>query len=91
MGAWKHLWQYRPYLQLDYDLIKNLTLSTGIRYEHAELSVDDYKTLWGAGNKQIAGEKPPLMKPYWISAYPTKSHLIFVFILAITKVLVCLI
>ncbi|MCU8089229.1 TonB-dependent receptor [Shewanella sp. SM21] len=44
-----------PYLQLDYDLIENLTLSTGVRYEHAELSVDDYKTLWGAGNKQIAG------------------------------------
>ncbi|MEL4252088.1 TonB-dependent receptor [Shewanella xiamenensis] len=46
---------FAPYLQLDYDLIKDLTLSAGVRYEHAKLSVDDYKTLYGAGNKQIAG------------------------------------
>jgi len=46
---------FAPYLQLDYDLIKDLTVSTGVRYEHATLNVDDYKTLYGAGNKQIAG------------------------------------
>lgn len=46
---------YAPYLQLDYDLITYLTLSVGVRYEHATLNVDDYKTLYGAGNKQIEG------------------------------------
>ncbi len=46
---------FAPYLQLDYDLITDLTLSAGVRYEHAKLEVDDYKTLYGAGNKEIEG------------------------------------
>lgn len=46
---------FAPYLQLDYDLIENLTLSTGVRYEHAKLSVDDYKTLYNSGDKHITG------------------------------------
>lgn len=47
-----------PYIQLDYDLIEDLTLSTGLRYEYAKLTVDDYKTLYGAGDKQIEGGSP---------------------------------
>ncbi|QYJ79086.1 TonB-dependent receptor [Shewanella acanthi] len=46
---------FAPYLQLDFDVINDLTLSGGVRYEHAKLSVDDYKTLYGAGNKEIEG------------------------------------
>ena len=44
-----------PYLQLDVDPIKDLTLSAGVRYEHAKLTVDDYKTLYGYGDKAIEG------------------------------------
>ncbi len=47
-----------PYAQLDYDLIDNLTLSGGIRYEYARLKVDDYKTLYGYGDKDIQGGSP---------------------------------
>ncbi|WP_442800753.1 TonB-dependent receptor [Shewanella sp. AS16] len=44
-----------PYAQLDLEPLAELTLSAGVRYEHARLKVDDYKTLWGYGDKQIAG------------------------------------
>lgn len=44
-----------PYVQLDYDPIDNLTLSGGVRYEYAKLKVDDYKTMYGYGDKEIQG------------------------------------
>lgn len=47
-----------PYAQFDFDPIDNLTLSGGIRYEYGVLTVDDYKTLHGYGNKQIEGGSP---------------------------------
>lgn len=47
-----------PFAQIDYDIIDNLTLSGGVRYEYAKLNVDDYKTLYGYGDKHIEGGSP---------------------------------
>ncbi|WP_028765973.1 TonB-dependent receptor [Shewanella fidelis] len=47
-----------PFAQFDYDLIDNLTLSAGVRYEYAKLKVDDYKTMYGYGNKHVQGGSP---------------------------------
>ncbi|MBT1443683.1 TonB-dependent receptor [Shewanella sp. JM162201] len=47
-----------PFAQLSFEPLPQLALSAGIRQEFATLKVDDYKTLWGAGNKQVAGGEP---------------------------------
>ena len=47
-----------PFAQLDYELIENLTLSGGVRYEYAKLKVNDYKTMYGYGDKEIEGGSP---------------------------------
>lgn len=48
-----------PFLQLRQSLLDDrLHLSAGVRYENATLEVDDYRTLWGQGNQQVAGGEP---------------------------------
>lgn len=48
-----------PFLQLRQSLLdERLHLSAGVRYENATLEVDDYRTLWGQGNQQVAGGEP---------------------------------
>lgn len=47
-----------PYAQLSLSPLEALNLSAGIRYEYAKLKVDDYKTLWSSGDKQITGGEP---------------------------------
>ncbi|WP_428847865.1 TonB-dependent receptor [Shewanella dokdonensis] len=51
-----------PYLQLSYSPIKALNLSSGLRYEYAQLDINDFATLWASGNKQVTGGKPDFNK-----------------------------
>lgn len=47
-----------PFVQIDYDLTDSLYLTAGIRYEDAELEVDDYVTLATYGSRSVKGGKP---------------------------------
>nr|WP_233132634.1 TonB-dependent receptor [Paraferrimonas haliotis] len=50
------------YAQADYNITSKLTVSGGLRYEHAKLVVDDYKTLWGSGYVDVKGGSPDFSK-----------------------------
>lgn len=47
-----------PFVQVDYDLTDSLYLTAGVRYEDAELEVDDYVTLATYGSRSVEGGKP---------------------------------
>ncbi|MBL9207671.1 MAG: TonB-dependent receptor [Opitutaceae bacterium] len=53
---------WSPYLQLEKPL-GNLTLSGGLRYELAELEVDDFTTLESAGSTFVRGGNPSFEEP----------------------------
>ncbi len=48
---------WSPYLQLEQPLGR-LTLTGGLRYEFAELAVDDFRTIESAGSTLVRGGKP---------------------------------
>jgi len=43
------------YLQVNWELTESITLSGGVRQEEGELTVNDYHTLYGYGDTDIAG------------------------------------
>lgn len=53
---------WSPYLQLEKPL-GNLTLSGGLRYELAELEVDDFTTLESSGSTFVRGGNPSFEEP----------------------------
>lgn len=53
---------WSPYLQLEKPF-GDLTISGGLRYEFAELEVDDFTTLESAGNTFVRGGKPSFEEP----------------------------
>lgn len=53
---------WSPYLQLEKPLGR-LTLTGGLRYESAELSVDDFVTLESYGGARVGGGKPSYEEP----------------------------
>ncbi len=53
---------WSPYLQLEKPLGR-LTLTGGLRYEFAELAVDDFRTIESAGSTLVRGGKPSFEEP----------------------------
>ena len=49
---------WAPFVQAQYQLFEPLTLSAGLRYEHAELKVDNYRVLASQGGYEVQGGKP---------------------------------
>jgi iron complex outermembrane receptor protein len=47
-----------PFVQVDYDITDSLYLTAGVRYEDAELEVDDYVTLATYGSRSVQGGNP---------------------------------
>jgi iron complex outermembrane receptor protein len=51
-----------PYVQLE-KTFRNLTLTGGLRYEFAELEVDDFRTIESAGSTFVGGGNPSFEEP----------------------------
>lgn len=49
---------YAPFLQLDYEVIDDLLLTAGVRYESATLKVDDYTTIASSNSTAVSGGSP---------------------------------
>lgn len=49
---------YAPFLQAQFKPIDMLVLHAGARYEHAELDVDTFQTVFGRGGVTVEGGKP---------------------------------
>ncbi len=47
-----------PFVQLDYDFTPRLRATVGVRYEQAELEVDDYVTIAAANSTPVGGGNP---------------------------------
>lgn len=47
-----------PFVQADIKLVDNVLLSFGVRYENAELEVDDYTTIAAANSTFVSGGNP---------------------------------
>ncbi|WP_330110572.1 TonB-dependent receptor [Methylophaga thalassica] len=49
---------YAPFLQLQLQPIEAVVLHAGVRYEHSELDVDDFTTVYGKGAVDVKGGNP---------------------------------
>lgn len=49
---------YAPFLQAQFKPVDYLVLHAGARYEHAELDVDTFQTVFGKGGVTVQGGKP---------------------------------
>lgn len=49
---------YAPFIQAQLKPVDFLVLNSGLRYEHAELDVDTYQTVFGKGGMTVNGGKP---------------------------------
>ena len=49
---------YAPFLQLQLQPIDAVVLHAGVRYEHSELDVDDFTTVYGKGSVDVKGGNP---------------------------------
>lgn len=49
---------YAPFIQAQLKPVDFLVLNSGLRYEHAELDVDSYQTVFGKGGVLVDGGKP---------------------------------
>lgn len=49
---------YAPFMQLQLQPIDAVVLHAGVRYEHSELDIDDFTTVYGKGRVDVKGGNP---------------------------------
>lgn len=80
---------YAPFLQAQFKPVDYLVLHAGARYEHAELDIDTFQTVFGKGGVTVQGASRTLMKPCLMAARSFPRPHGSVSLPTIRKVLAC--
>jgi iron complex outermembrane recepter protein len=56
---------YAPFLQLQLQPIDEVVLHAGVRYEHSELDVDDFTTVYNKGSTDVKGGNPDFSEAFF--------------------------